>query len=35
MSASKGFFGSKPFSQANAYLQAHGQTPIAWSMADS
>lgn len=30
LSASKGFFGSKPFSQANAYLQAHGQTPVVW-----
>ena len=30
LSAHKGFFGSKPFSQANAYLQAHGQAPIAW-----
>ena len=24
------FFGSKLFSQANTYLQAHGQAPIAW-----
>ena len=30
LSAGKGFFGSKPFSQANAYLQAHGQTPVVW-----
>lgn len=30
LSASKGFFGSKLFSQANTYLQAHGQAPIAW-----
>ena len=30
LSASKGFFGRQPFSQANAYLQAHGQAPIAW-----
>ena len=29
-SAERGFFGSKPFSKANAYLQAHGLTPIAW-----
>ncbi len=25
-----GFFGSKPFSKANAYLVAHGQEPINW-----
>lgn len=30
-SAHKGFFGSKPFSRANAYLSAHGQAPIAWA----
>lgn len=30
LSARKGFFGSKPFSQANEYLQAHGQAAIAW-----
>jgi uracil-DNA glycosylase len=30
-SAHKGFFGSKPFSRANAYLTANGQTPIAWA----
>ena len=30
LSAHRGFFGSKPFSQANAYLQEHGQQPIAW-----
>ena len=29
-----GFFGSKPFSQANAYLEAHGQTPINWQLPD-
>lgn len=29
-SAERGFFGSKPFSQANAYLVWHGQTPIDW-----
>jgi uracil-DNA glycosylase len=28
--AHKGFFGSKPFSKANAYLQANGQAPIDW-----
>ncbi len=30
LSAYRGFFGSKPFSRANAYLEANGQTPIAW-----
>ena len=30
-SAASGFFGSKHFSKANAYLAAHGETPIDWS----
>ena len=30
LSASRGFFGSRPFSKANEYLVAHGQTPIEW-----
>ncbi len=25
------FMGSRPFSQANAFLQAHGERPIAWA----
>jgi uracil-DNA glycosylase len=29
-SASHGFFGSKPFSKANAYLAEHGRKPIDW-----
>ncbi len=29
-SARKGFFGSKPFSKANQYLQNHNQKPIDW-----
>lgn len=29
-SAASGFFGSRPFSKANAYLEAHGETPIDW-----
>lgn len=29
-SADKGFFGSKPFSRANAYLERHGEKPIDW-----
>jgi uracil-DNA glycosylase len=28
--AHKGFFGNRHFSQANAYLEAHGQEPIEW-----
>lgn len=30
LSAYNGFFGSRPFSQANEYLVANGQTPINW-----
>jgi len=30
LSAYSGFFGSKPFSQANAFLEAHGRGAIAW-----
>ncbi|MCA9387285.1 uracil-DNA glycosylase, partial [Candidatus Dojkabacteria bacterium] len=29
-SADKGFFGSKPFSKANKYLEEHGKTSINW-----
>jgi len=29
-SAANGFFGSKPFSKANAYLEKHGEKPIDW-----
>ncbi|MDO4879018.1 MAG: uracil-DNA glycosylase [Neisseria sp.] len=32
LSASRGFFGSRPFSQTNAYLQAHGVSPIDWQV---
>jgi ATP-dependent DNA helicase PIF1 len=31
LSAHNGFFGSRPFSQANAALIAHGQAPIDWT----
>lgn len=31
LSAYRGFFGCRHFSQANAYLQAQGQQPIDWS----
>lgn len=30
LSAYRGFFGCHHFSRANAYLQAHGKTPIDW-----
>lgn len=30
LSASRGFFGSRPFSRANSYLTATGKTPIIW-----
>ena len=30
LSAYRGFFGNHHFSQANAYLQAHGKTPVQW-----
>ena len=30
LSAHRGFFGSKPFSRANAYLEEHGIAPISW-----
>ena len=32
LSAHNGFFGSKPFSKVNAYLQAHGEKPIEWQI---
>ena len=31
LSAYRGFFGSRPFSQINAFLSANGETPIQWS----
>lgn len=31
LSARRGFFGCKHFSQANAYLVAHGRPPIRWA----
>lgn len=31
LSAFRGFFGSKPFSQTNAYLESAGRGPIDWS----
>ena len=35
MSADRGFFGSRPFSRANDYLQQIGQPPIDWRLPDS
>jgi len=32
LSAHRGFFGNRHFSQANAYLQQNGIEPIAWSL---
>lgn len=35
LSAHRGFFGSKPFSQANAFLEQTGQTAIQWKLPDN
>lgn len=32
LSAYRGFFGSKPFSQVNAFLREHGEAEINWSI---
>ena len=32
LSAYRGFFGSRPFSQTNAYLEKNGLTPIDWQI---
>jgi uracil-DNA glycosylase len=32
LSASRGFFGSRPFSRANALLQSQGAEPVDWSL---
>ena len=32
LSAHSGFFGSKPFSQTNRFLEEHGETPIDWQI---
>lgn len=34
LSAYSGFFGSKPFSKVNDFLQKNGQTPINWQLPD-
>ena len=35
LSASRGFFGSKPFSKTNAFLKQNGMEPIDWRIDDS
>ncbi len=35
LSAYRGFFGSRPFSRANAYLASHGIEPVDWQIPDS
>ena len=32
LSAYKGWFGSRPFSRANAFLAAHGAAPVDWAL---
>jgi uracil-DNA glycosylase len=34
LSASRGFFGSKPFSRANALLVEQGAAPVDWRLPD-
>jgi uracil-DNA glycosylase len=34
LSASRGFFGSRPFSRVNTLLEQQGASPIGWSLAD-
>jgi uracil-DNA glycosylase len=34
LSAHNGFFGSRPFSRANAFLTEHGEQPIDWKLPD-
>ncbi len=34
LSASRGFFGSRPFSQANAFLEKNGVAPIDWRVTE-
>lgn len=35
LSAHNGFFGTKPFSQANAFLEAHGRGAIDWRLPET
>ncbi|PQP87684.1 uracil-DNA glycosylase, partial [Paenibacillus sp. AR247] len=34
LSVHRGFFGSRPFSKANAFLAAHGIKPVDWAIPD-
>ncbi len=34
LSVHRGFYGSKPFSKTNAFLESHGMKPIDWSIPD-
>ena len=34
LSATRGFFGSRPFSRVNEFLKAHGETPVDWQIPD-
>lgn len=34
LSARRGFFGSRPFSRINAFLENHGEQPIRWQLPD-
>ncbi|CAM3582556.1 uracil-DNA glycosylase [Parendozoicomonas haliclonae] len=34
LSSYRGFFGSRPFSQANAYLMEHGIAPVNWQLSE-
>jgi uracil-DNA glycosylase len=34
LSASRGFFGSRPFSQVNDWLKKQGKTPVDWQLPD-
>ncbi|WP_308366895.1 MULTISPECIES: hypothetical protein [unclassified Microbulbifer] len=35
LSAHRGFFGTRPFTQANAYLQKNGGEPIEWALPEA
>ncbi len=35
LAAHNGFFGSRPFSKANAFLAAHGRAPIDWALPET
>ena len=34
LSAYRGFFGSRPFSRTNAFLEAHGEKPVDWNLTE-